>query len=271
MNRIFLYGALKEEFGPEHHYVVRSPREAVRALCVNKPGFSDRIRPMELRLVRMRRNGDIGMALDENDMHVPMSMDTDVHVMPLPAGSKNGTGKVVLGIALVAATIFTAGAAAPGMALFGANGALAASTAIGISYGSVAVFGLGLALSGLSMMLAPSPQTGDPNENEDKKNSFLFNGPVNVSEQGHPEPLPYGIFRVGSVVISSSLVDEQILVGAGASPGSGSYSNVTGSTLGSYNGGTLLTSDFLNGMTTVDDAFVDDLVNGPFGGGRAAD
>lgn len=224
-NVIYLHGALAERFGERHEYVVNTPREAVRALIANKPGFKDAIEPMEVKVVRLRRGAGAGMELDENDLHIPMSHDTDIHVMPVPAGSrkKGGVGKVILGVVLVAATIFTAGAASPGLAMFGAGGALSATTALGISYGTVALFGVSLALGGLAMMLAPSPKIQNPNDLEDQKQSFLFNGVVNVQEQGHPEPLPFGYFRVGSVVISSSLNDEQILTG------SGTYNNTGGS------------------------------------------
>jgi len=221
-NVIVLHGALAAEFGDRHEYVVNTPREAIRALCCNKPGFAERIKPMELKVVRVRRGAGKPLELDENDIHMRMSQDTDIWVMPVPAGSKkSGVGKVILGIVLVAATIFTAGAASPGLAMFGAGGALSATAALGVSYGTIALFGVSLALGGLAMMLAPAPGSIDPNAREDDKASFLFNGVVNVQEQGHPEPLVYGRFRVGSVVIGSSIVDEQVMTGAGSYDGNG--------------------------------------------------
>lgn len=246
MNVIVLHGALAKEFGARHEYVVATPREAVRALCCNKPGFTARIKPMELKVVRIKRGPYQPMELDEADIHMPMSHDTDVHIMPVPAGSKEngGIGKVILGIVLIAATIFTAGAASPGLALFGSGGALAATSALGISYGTIALFGVSLALGGLAMMLAPSPKMQDPNDREDEKASFLFQGTVNVQEQGHPEPLPFGRFRVGSVVISSSITDEQIMTGTGA------YDGVGGGFEGSHPG-------FGGGLGTIDGGFQD--------------
>jgi predicted phage tail protein len=44
----------------------------------------------------------------------------------------------------------------------------------------------------------------------DNRPSFVFNGPVNVQEQGGPMPLVYGRFRTGSVVGSAGLAVEQL-------------------------------------------------------------
>src|SRR6478609_6506846 len=39
MIKVFLHGPLGDQFGREHAFWVHSPREAVRALDANKPGF----------------------------------------------------------------------------------------------------------------------------------------------------------------------------------------------------------------------------------------
>jgi hypothetical protein len=59
--------------------------------------------------------------------------------------------------------------------------------------------GVNLALSGISQLMAPGPETDAATENE----SYLFNGPVNGSAQGFPVPLMYGELIIGGSPISS--------------------------------------------------------------------
>jgi len=66
--------------------------------------------------------------------------------------------------------------------------------------GTMAVsFGASLVLGGLAQMLAKNPQK--PNDSA----SYLFNGPVNTTEQGNAVPVLYGRLIIGSQVISASL------------------------------------------------------------------
>ena len=72
------------------------------------------------------------------------------------------------------------------------------------------MFGVSLALSGVSALLTPTPHVPDLAATQQDKNSFFFNGPVNVIQQGGPVRVVYGRMRVGSTVISSGLNVEQI-------------------------------------------------------------
>lgn len=67
-------------------------------------------------------------------------------------------------------------------------------------------FAIGL----VSQMLAPSPTTSEGSARPDENPSFLFNGAVNVVEQGYPVPLVYGKHMVGSVVVSAGISVEDI-------------------------------------------------------------
>ena len=60
-------------------------------------------------------------------------------------------------------------------------------------------------------MLAATPAAGNPNDRETNKASFIFNGPVNVTQEGQPIPLVYGFnVRVGSVVGSAGIFSEDV-------------------------------------------------------------
>lgn len=220
MNRVYLHGALSD-FGAFFDLDVDTPREAVKALIVNlgEP-FKQALRDGEFQVVR-RPRGDTsrgdrpGYYFDDHNLAAQMALrmnESELHVIPVPAGSKNqGVGKVLLGIALVGAAIISAGATAGFSA--GLGGALSSTVGLGafsfISAGNVALFGAAIALGGVAMMVAPSPKAQGPQE-RDQNASFLFNGVVNVQEQGNAIPLVYGQFLVGSVVISSGVSAEAV-------------------------------------------------------------
>jgi predicted phage tail protein len=96
------------------------------------------------------------------------SMQRPIHIIPAIAGSKSGGGKggkgmilAIIGIALLA--VATMGAAGfLGGAALGAGtltAGFAASTGIlGITWGTVALFGGALALAGISQLLSPTPK-----------------------------------------------------------------------------------------------------------------
>lgn len=71
--------------------------------------------------------------------------------------------------------------------------------------------GVSLLIGGIIQMLTPTPKINDSNDAEEEKTSFLFNGAVNVREQGHPVPAIYGgPYLVGSIIGSAGLRIEQM-------------------------------------------------------------
>lgn len=250
MRRVHLYGALRKEFGKGFTLDVDSVAEAARALEANFPGrFFKALRDGAFKLVRGDRRS--GLVLNEQELTFRLGSG-DLHIIPVPKGAaasqkSKGGAKAVIGVAIMAVAIVASqGAAAPG--LVAANGALTA-------YGTAAMFGLSLALSGVSMMLSPQAKMGDLESVENRK-SFLFNGPVNSIEQGGPVPLIYGRLRVGSTVVSAGMAPEQLMSG-GPTGGNGSemttvvlagslwivtttYPDISHFHVGAVRGGTLL-------------------------------
>lgn len=207
MKTIVLHGFLAEKYGAEFQLAVNTPAEAIRALSCQLPGFLEDIREGAYRIVR----GSLELAAD--DLHI--GIGKILHIIPAAAGAKRGgIGKAILGIAIVAAAWW----AAPAVVGTGAaaTGGFAASAIGGITYGNIALFGAGLAVSGIGQMLSPVPKVGGyaARERPDERPSFLFNGPVNTVEQGQPVPLIYGEVFTGSVVVSGSLSVEQLDVNA---------------------------------------------------------
>jgi predicted phage tail protein len=200
---IVLHGALRKEFGARFRLDVANPLEAFRALFAQLPGFRERIEEGEFTIVRGKKPTD-GWALDRDALDFPLGKDP-LHIVPVASGSGKGGSvlKTVIGVLIVAAAFYFAPPAGPEAAgaVFGAD--LAATSAVWISYGTMATIGVGLAASGIAGLLAPTPKFRM--EERDSRQSFLFNNMANVTTQGVPLPLIYGRMRVGSVVISSSL------------------------------------------------------------------
>lgn len=88
---------------------------------------------------------------------------------------------------------------------------------------TIIILGLTLVLSAVSIvsiLLMPKPPKPGDRERDTKTDSYVFDGPTNVTEQGHPVPVVYGRMRVGSVVASSGIattdVNEAGIQGGGA-------------------------------------------------------
>lgn len=206
LRTIHLHGALRERFGPAYRLDVATAGEAGRALAAVVPGFRAFVVPGRFRVIRgpLER----GLALGPDDLGFRLGR-ADLHIVPVIAGANGrgaSIGKIVLGVALVAAAVVFAPAGAGLAAALPAGG-----LGLGITFGNVALFGFAMAVAGVSQMLAPAPKAADfeTRNAPDQRPSFLFNGAVNTSEQGVAIPLCYGRFRCGSVVVSAGLEAER--------------------------------------------------------------
>lgn len=231
LRTIHLHGRLRREFGPSFQLAVETPAEAFRALVNQMPGFRLSIAQGEYRIVRGDRKQ--GMVLDAPELGLRFGQVTDLHVIPLPRGAKNqGTTKIIIGSLILVAAIFTYGAATgffgaevastlgatigPGATVSGAAGVVVASgwgAQIAVSAG---LMGASMMLQGISMLLAPQPKPAKSLET-DRKDSYVFTGPVNSAGQGQVVPLIYGRVRVGSIVAAATIKAEVYSVSSAAS------------------------------------------------------
>ena len=194
MNTIKLYGDMRERFGEEFRVDVADPVEAYRALAVQLDGFRDMVRNSSFQLVREMPNGSF--ALTEDMFHLGMSGAT-LHFLPNVQGEgKKGGFKMVLGIALVGASLFIPGS----------------SVVLGMSLKTMGIMtGAALALGGAALLLAPTPKlsTGDG----DNKDSILFGGNASVSGQNLAVPIGFGKFRVPGTPVSTRIITDQAMSG----------------------------------------------------------
>ena len=203
LRTIVLHGALGQKFGREFRLDVASVGQAVRALMVQLPGFRAALRQGHYRVTRIRRRRPFD--LDEILIKLPLGAAEALHFTPQIAGAGApsrgaSTGKVIAGVALVAAAVALSFAAPAGGAFFSA-------TLFGtpITTGMVAAVGVAVALSGIAGLLTKQPMTNE---------SFIFGGQDNVTDQGGPVPLVYGgPIMAGSVCISAGLFTEALAPG----------------------------------------------------------
>ena len=97
--------------------------------------------------------------------------------------------------------------------MLGAASLLTATSAMG------AMIGIMLIAQGISNMLSKPPEMPEQRQIQNPSsdptqlaNSYLFNGPVNVLNEGGPVPIGYGRAMVGSQVIMSSYSVKKVLV-----------------------------------------------------------
>jgi len=211
MRKIYLHGALAKKYGKVFKLDVRTAGEAVRALIANFPSLRKDISDGTWHVVRGNTIKG-GYALDEKDISTFNLGKADLHIVPYVAGSKRSGGllKIILGVVLIAGAFIltagmSAGLAAPVLKL-GAFGSITGT--------SMAIFGLGLALAGVSMLLAPEDKTKDEDDN-----SFMTNGPGNNSGQGIPIPLVYGEVITGGALVSGGVDVERLGMSGGGGGG----------------------------------------------------
>ena len=219
---IHLHGRLKKQFGAKHRFDVKTAAEALRALNCAFPGdFVTALQSGSYKLVRGDKRS--GMQLDIDLVSSFNLGGADLHLIPVAAGAANnkGVAKTILGVVLVGAAIFMSGGTMAAPLTIGGQSML------GMTWGNIALLGLGVALSGVSTMLA-----GDTKSDEQKSDeSFTINGPSNGARQGMGIPLIYGEVITGSVTVSfdANIEDISAYQGVSRSFGHSLQAVVTGS------------------------------------------
>ena len=211
LRKLKLYGELAEFVGhKEFEIQVDSLAKAVSFLINNFPQVE---KYMNSQYYQVKVGN---YAVNEEEIHHPIGQQ-DIHIVPVITGAGSGTGKTLLGAALIGASFFF-----PGAGLFGTTGFGAAGAAgvVGVSAPSVlfatkigtAISALGgaLVLSGVSDMLFPVPKPKEFKSEQDPQLSFSFSGTQNTSRAGTPVPIVYGEIITGSVVISGAVDTQQV-------------------------------------------------------------
>jgi len=195
MVTIRLLGEAGRRFGRQFKLAVKTPAEAVRALCVQIPALRQYLLHSEENGIRWRVVTDHAAGLDEDQLLWPMSKQ--LVLAPIPVG-KGAVGKILVGVALVVASVAI---------VFGTAGG-------GIPF---ALAGFGMIFGGVADLLTPTPKM--PNvaagaggigtgatmgrSREDQRKSFTFDKSNANTQQGEVVPVLYGERIIGSTPILS--------------------------------------------------------------------
>jgi len=152
-------------------------------------------------LIELRKHEKIAIALaddkgieflDEEGMRWNFGNKSKIHI----AAEEHGSGAEAAAAVASWASGASSFAAASGSAAF-VYAAVYVAVTVAIAY----------AMGSIAASLADKPSaSGGP---ADERKSYLFDQAVNLEGQGHPVPLLYGRFKVGSVVISSDVSTER--------------------------------------------------------------
>ena len=221
MRLVKVYGQLAQRLGQRVFKVaVDSPAEAVRFLCTNFPGLDQWLIDSQQDGIAYRVKVS-KTTVGEEDFGMLCDPDATISITPVLTGAGSGTGQILAGIGLIAASFLL-----PGAGLFGTQsvfGTLAAGTAgpwaagvVGGAFATAAgtafsAIGASLVLGGVSQMISPKPQPvgsfgGQSTlDNPSALQSYNFSGIQNTSTQGTPVPVVYGKTIVGSVTLSAGI------------------------------------------------------------------
>ena len=211
MKVVKVYGELKKRLGGKSQFKfdVRTPAEALKALCANFPGLDQWLLDSEKDGVAYKVLLGKDRIHDENaeKLLLPWSEKETFRITPVIAGA-GGAGKFLAGALLVMTVGLTGGFGtfAAGTGFFGGAGLGFTATSTGLGASLVAAagnLGIYLMLSGVAQMLSPTPKVPDLNANKIK--NYSFSGIINTTSQGFPVPICYGRCFTGSAVISAGL------------------------------------------------------------------
>ena len=198
MQTVYLNGNISK-FGDVWHTECENIRDIFKLIECQTSGFRQHL--LDAGDANIGYEIQRGSEFLESENELLLSLkDEDIIITEVPFGSKSGPMKILAAIAIVAVVAFTGGFGGAGF--FGTTTTTAAGvTTTGLSYAGTVAIGVAtnLALTGISQLLAPGPETdkGTPE-------SYLFNGPTNNITQGLPVPVAYGELIVGGAPISFS-------------------------------------------------------------------
>ncbi|QGF96668.1 tail assembly protein [Pseudomonas sp. CFSAN084952] len=185
MRNVRLCAQLRQ-FGKSYPLAVRTPAEAIKALCVQIPGFE--------RFISNAKSRGLVFAVfvgkkNVGETELGFQGSGDIIIAPVITGSKRaGVLQTIVGAVLIVASFFSFWAPPVAAGLFAS--------------------GVGMVAGGVIQML--SPQTGGLKTSAAPENTpgYAFGSAKNTTASGNPVPLCYGKRRVGGAIISAAIYAE---------------------------------------------------------------
>ena len=180
LTTVLLYGQLRQ-FGRSFRLSVRSPAEAIKALCIQIPGFerffsNAKSRGIEFAVFRGKN------VLGEKE--VGFAGSGDIRIAPIITGSKRaGLIQTIIGAVLIAVSFI------PGFQVLAAPG-------------------IALAAGGVIQMLSPQATGLKTSAAPENTPGYAFGSAKNTTASGNPVSLCAGRRRWGGAIISAAIYAE---------------------------------------------------------------
>lgn len=188
LKTIKLYGILAKKFGKEFRLDVENTREAMRALCVQVPGFEHFMlhaheQGLEFAVFQDKQN------ISETELDMSTSAKV-IKVVPKVKGAGGVVQTIIGAVLVVVGVVAMAYGQAWGASLVGA--------------------GIGMMVGGIAQMLMPKIENQDENQDGNKANKG-FGSAVTTVAQGNPVPVLYGQREVGGFIASAGQYPEDLM------------------------------------------------------------
>ena len=233
MIKVFLHGSLGKNIGRNWEFDAETPSQVFRAIDANTKGLIKYLLKKEKQGVVYRIFFD-KKPIKNNELNLDIRSKKEMHVFPIIKGSdtegareQRKIGAIMLGGGWALSKL---GGWMEGF------GGFWGKVGQGIGWLGDVTFEIGAALliQGVigSFMDEPDNPTPGSEKQLESSSSFIFSNPANNVIQGARVPIGYGRLRVGSHVISSSVLNSrlvtfnQVAVEQNTSSGSGAPSQV---------------------------------------------
>lgn len=195
MQTVYLNGNIAQ-FGEVWKTNCKNIRDIFKLIDCQTPGFRKYLLDASEANVGFEIKRGSDFLEDDRDLLLSLK-DEDIIITEVPSGSKSAKDKIFTAIAIVVALYVGLPGLDVSIAEIAAAGGTAAGTATTIYYTGMMI-ATNLAISGITQLLAPGPET------DERQEGYIFNGPVNGVAQGLPVPVLYGELIVGGAPISAS-------------------------------------------------------------------
>ncbi len=173
-------------------------------VCMFGPKFKQQIRDGQWHITRKRvKDCVIDDSLAPEELSFKLRDDTELWISPV-VRANSAILRIILGVVLLAVAFFYPGLAPAVVSFLEAAGA-------------------SLILGGVVQLLTGKPKIAGQAAQAGQNVSFIFNGTVNVTEQGGPVPIVYGrVNRASSLVLSAGMTTENIPPDTASTPAASS-------------------------------------------------
>lgn len=200
MVNVFLHGKLGKKFGKKWVLEISSPLEAIKAIDANRDGFLKYLMEKSKEKTKYVVLLDKKPLREQAELKIQINEEIEnIHFFMAPEG---GIGQILGGLLGMAGGW---GASLLGESMGGWFGSF-------LSWGGSLAFEIGgaILMQGLMDKLAKDPEPPEMEDSGPKMkstSSYTFSRPLNNIAQGARVPVGYGRLRVGSTVISSSVMN----------------------------------------------------------------